>query len=251
MLRLSRLAAAAAVLLCASVVANAQNTPRVLVFGDSNTFGLSPLAEGQPRVRYAPTVRWTGVLRAELGAGVTVIDDGLIGRSIDRDEPSGLGGTVLNSEHFNGSRSLPVAAASQVPLDLVVIMLGTNDIAAKYGRDVDDIARSAVTLARDVPRVAAGWLPSAKPPRVVIVTPPPINGEITFAPFRQLWPDGSTKAKALRAALAREATAAGIEVVHVGDVVSSVGTDGVHMTPENHAALGRHVASAVRRLLAP
>lgn len=235
----------------AQVQAQAQAQRRILVFGDSNTFGLMPLQDGRPRQRYASTARWTGVLRAELGPDVAIVEDGLIGRSIDRDEPSGLGGGVLRSEHFNGERSLPMAVASQAPLDLVVIMLGTNDVAAKYGREVDDIARSLIKVAREAPRVAGVWLPSSKPPKVLVVTPPPISADIGFPPFRQLWPDGAAKSLALRGALARSADSAGIAVVHAGDVITTAGPDGIHLTPENHAALGRHVAIAARRLLAP
>ena len=55
----------------------------VLCYGDSNTWGYSPI-DG---TRYARDVRWPGVLRNELGEGYLVIEEGLNGRTTVWDDP--------------------------------------------------------------------------------------------------------------------------------------------------------------------
>ena len=50
---------------------------RVLCYGDSNTWGYDP-GTGK---RYAPDVRWTGVLANRLGPDYQVLEEGLNGRA--------------------------------------------------------------------------------------------------------------------------------------------------------------------------
>ncbi|MCH2619706.1 MAG: arylesterase, partial [Candidatus Poseidoniia archaeon] len=49
----------------------------ILCFGDSNTWGYSPL-DGR---RYPPDIRWSGVLQSSLGSDYRVIEEGLNGRT--------------------------------------------------------------------------------------------------------------------------------------------------------------------------
>ncbi|MGO4839576.1 GDSL-type esterase/lipase family protein, partial [Rhizobiaceae sp. 2RAB30] len=91
----------------------------VLCFGDSNTHGQVP-GMG-PLDRYGPHVRWPGVLRAELGAGWHVIEEGLSGRTTVRDDP-------IEGAHKNGRTYLRPCLQSHASLDLVILMLGTNDL---------------------------------------------------------------------------------------------------------------------------
>ena len=88
----------------------------VLCFGDSNTWGYSP-DDGE---RFAPDVRWPGVLAARLGDDWRVIEEGLNGRTSAFDDPLD---PILNGKTF-----LPVCLATHAPIDVVVIMLGTNDV---------------------------------------------------------------------------------------------------------------------------
>ena len=68
--------------------------PVVVCFGDSNTWGYDP----ETRSRYAPNIRWTGVLQQTLGSGFSVIEEGLNGRTTNIDDPL--------DEDRNGKRHL-------------------------------------------------------------------------------------------------------------------------------------------------
>ena len=86
----------------------------ILCYGDSNTWGLNP----ETLTRYAPDVRWPGILKQELGSDYAIIEEGLSGRTTVWDDP--LEG------YKNGKTYLSPCLNSHKPLDLVIIMLGTN-----------------------------------------------------------------------------------------------------------------------------
>ena len=79
----------------------------VLCYGDSNTWGYAPAT----RRRYAPDVRWTGVLADRLGGGYRVIEEGLNGRTTRWDDPIELG--------RNGLTYLRPCVESHNPIDLM------------------------------------------------------------------------------------------------------------------------------------
>ena len=88
----------------------------ILCYGDSNTYGLMPDSPD----RYPRDVRWTGILQKKLGEDYYVIEEGLSGRTTLWDDPI--------EEHKNGKKYLLPCLETHKPLDLVVIMLGTNDL---------------------------------------------------------------------------------------------------------------------------
>src|SRR3954451_1636747 len=112
-------------------------TKRIMLYGDSNTWGFIPIKEGAPSTRYPADVRWPGVLQAKLGNGYEVVVEALNGRTTDLADP-----TVpqVSGAGLDGAAYLPAAIASHVPLDLVVIMLGTNDLKAMFKRSPLGIA---------------------------------------------------------------------------------------------------------------
>ena len=101
---------------------------RILCFGDSNTWGAVP-AEG---TRHPDDVRWTGILAAELGNEYQVIEEGYNGRTTVHDDP------VEN--RLSGIAYFETCLDSQSPLDLIILMLGTNDLKARFGVDPYTIA---------------------------------------------------------------------------------------------------------------
>lgn len=88
----------------------------ILCFGDSLTWGFKP----EDFTRYPIEQRWTGILQKELGSKFHIIEEGLNGRNTIFEDPYLPG---RNSENV-----LPIILESHAPLDLVIILLGTNDI---------------------------------------------------------------------------------------------------------------------------
>jgi len=230
----------AAALVVAPTVAGAQDATRILVYGDSLTWGWVPSDPIVPTTRHAVEDRWTTVMADELGDGYEIVVEGLSGRTTNIDDP--------NDPKLNGADYLPAALASHEPLDLVVIMLGTNDTKTYLDRTPFEIALGMgelITIVQESP----GWDWTDYPtPEVLVITPPPLAEETHAG---GIFEGGRAKGMALGALYADIAAAAGEHAFDAGSVVATDGVDGVHFTAATNAELGAAVADEVRRVLAP
>lgn len=115
----------------------------ILCFGDSNTYGLIPGTSG----RYPFGVRWTSILAQKLGfQDYHIIEEGLCGRTTMFDDPLRDGRC--------GVKILPTILETHSPIDLTIIMLGTNDCKTIYGASAEVIAKGAARLIRQVRSIA-------------------------------------------------------------------------------------------------
>lgn len=204
----------------------------VLCYGDSNTWGADPTE----RRRFAPDVRWTGVLQRELGDGYRVIEEGLNGRTTRWDDPIEL--------HRNGLTYLVPCLDSHQPLDMVIIMLGTNDLKARFGLNVSDIAQSAAGLARIASQTAR--TADDTPPVVLLMSPPAVS---TLTDFSVMFEGAIEKSRQFAHYYRLHAERQGVAFFDAGSVIASSDIDGIHFEADQHAPLGRAVADEVRRLL--
>ena len=101
---------------------------RILCFGDSLTWGFNP----HDCSRFDDDIRWTGVLQKLLGDEYKVIEEGQNGRTIAVDDP-------VEGEK-NGLTYLIPCLDSHMPLDAMIVMLGTNDLKVRFGFTPKDIA---------------------------------------------------------------------------------------------------------------
>lgn len=223
---------------------------RVMVFGDSLAWGWMPVANGFPTTRFPPEVRWPGVLQAALGEGYEVIEESLNGRTTDLNPPLELVG--MAGAGYNGAAYLPAAIASQLPLDLVVIALGTNDLRQENHRSPLEVGLGAMRLVA-IAQDATGSTGTEYPaPAVLLLAPPTMPADVAQGPFGQVFgPEASAKSQALGEVYERLAVAAGVPVLDAADIVVVDGVDRVHLTAQGHAALGRAVAVEVARILPP
>ncbi|NVN03548.1 MULTISPECIES: SGNH/GDSL hydrolase family protein [Asaia] len=212
----------------------------ILCFGDSLTWGWVPVPEGTPTTRYAAEKRWPGVMGRCLGPSYRVIEEGLSARTTSIADP--------NDARLDGSAYLPTALASHLPLDLVVVMLGTNDAKIAYGRTPHDIALGMARLIGQV-KASGGGVGTAYPaPKMLVVAPPPV-GPIPGPWLAAQFAGAEPKMAALAAQYEGLAIAKGVGFLDAGQHVTTDGIDGVHFTPENNEALGSAVAAAVKVLL--
>jgi len=204
----------------------------ILCFGDSNTWGYDPVT----RERFPGDVRWTGVLQAALGQGFRVIEEGLNGRTTVWEDP--VEGDKM------GRRHLPPCLESQAPLDIVVLMLGTNDTKKRYSAPPTDIAAGVGVLLDIVARSTAGR--DGKAPPVLVVAPAPLAKLTEFA---QMFEGGVEKSRALAPLYAEVATARGCRFFDAGKAISCSDRDGVHFEAAAHRTLGEAVAREVKGIL--
>ena len=133
----------------------------VLAYGDSLTWGYDPVNLG----RHAHEDRWTSVLQKALGHGVRVIAEGLNGRTTAYDDH-------LGDCERNGVKLLPTILATHKPIDLVIFLLGTNDM--KRG-----IGGSAIAATKGIDRLIKlvrhhDWGFGYEGPDILLVSPPAI-----------------------------------------------------------------------------
>jgi lysophospholipase L1-like esterase len=212
----------------------------VMCFGDSLTWGWVPADETAPTTRFAREARWTGVLADTLGEGYGVIEEGLSARTTNVDDPT--------DPRLNGAAHLPISLASHLPLDLVILMLGTNDTKAYFHRRPFDIATGMSVLAAQVLGSAGGVGTVYPAPKVLVVAPPPL-GAMPDPWFQMTFDGGPDKSAQLATAYRALCTYMKIPFFDAGAVISTDGSDGVHFTEQNNHELGVALAGEVRRIL--
>lgn len=216
---------------------------RVLCFGDSNTWGFVPVPQGAPSFRYPRDQRWPHVMAAALGNEVEVIEEALNGRTTDADDPAL---PQITGAGANGSAYFSACLASHLPLDVVVVMLGTNDTKPHLGRTAPRIALGAKRLL-DTARTLDGGVGTAYPnPKLLLIAPPPLG--TLSGQFVEMFAGGHAKAAQFAALYAAIAQAAGAGFLDAGSVIATDGEDGVHLSAEMQRRLGLAVAEAVRGL---
>ena len=208
----------------------------VLCYGDSLTWGYNAAGPS----RHALEDRWPSVLQAALGDEVRVIAEGLNGRTTAFDDHSA-------GEDRNGVRMLPTLLGTHSPLDLIIIMLGSNDmkpwvhgnpLAAKHG------------MGRLVKIVRGHAYPlEAEAPEVLLVSPPPIRSTENVE-FAQMFAGGDVASAKLAGLYSALADDAGCGFFDAGSVAETTPLDGVHLDSANTRKIGEALAPLVRVMLA-
>ena len=213
---------------------------RILCYGDSNTWGHNPEPCGN-NFRYGDNERWTGVLQGILDGQAKIIEEGLCGRTIMYDDPV--------AADRNGSRFLNCCIQSHQPLDLVIFMLGTNDIRHIFTPSVKEIAMGMDNLVRMVRNPQAYWV--GKVPEVLVIVPAPVRDEIAGSEFYGMYDEESVrKSKALGKEYEKIfADIPGVTLLDAGAVAEVSVKDCIHLTGEGHRALGEAAAESVKKIL--
>jgi lysophospholipase L1-like esterase len=208
----------------------------VLVYGDSNSHGTAPMATLEDMVRFWPEERWPGVLAAELGDGWLVREEGLPGRTTVYPDP-------VSGAHKNGLAVLPAILESHRPIDVVALMLGTNDLKHRFQAPVVEIAESASVLVHVIRHSYCG--PGMGQPAVLLIAPPPV---LEAGCLAEIFEGGAVKSQRFAEAYAGVARRHGCAFLDAGGVIASSPLDGVHFDEGEHGKLGRAVAAALREM---
>ena len=208
--------------------------PTILTFGDSNTHGTPPIVDPAAYDRFGSDVRWPPLMARALGWDL--IEEGLPGRTAQFCDP-------IMGPHMNGQAGLRIALESHGPIDLLVIMLGTNDMKPRFCATPEavmggiagllDIAQGPEMQARH-----AGF-------RVLLICPPPV---VEVGPIKDEFCGGAAKSRALPPLYAGLAAARGCGFLDAGGVIAVSPIDGVHFDAATHAVLAVAVSQAVREM---
>ncbi len=206
----------------------------LMTFGDSNTHGTPPIVDPGVYGRFDAATRWP-VLAAR-ALGWDLVEEGLPGRTAQFADP-------VMGAHMNGQDGLKIALQSHGPIDVLTIMLGTNDVKARFGASPElvtgglasllDIAQSPEMQTRH-----GGF-------RILLICPPPV---LEQGPIADQFYGARARSLALPPLYAALARARGCGFLDAGQVIEVSPQDGVHFEPEAHAALAEAVAGALRAL---
>ena len=208
----------------------------ILCFGDSNTWGFTP----GTGVRYAPDVRYTGVLQAALGADYRVIEDGSNARTTVYEDPW--------TPWRLGKEAQPIALVAHKPLDLLILNLGTNDLKFTDAYGASKGAETLISLTTLVQARKESSLVFPNGIQILLVSPIEMDPVVANDPFGSLR-NGAEESKKFAYYYQHVAEAKGVHFFDAATAAVPSKVDGVHMEPESHRALGLALADKVREIL--
>ena len=176
-------------------------------------------------------------LNGDGGTDYWVIEEGLNGRTTVHDDP-------IEGRYKNGARMLGGCLESHHPVDLVVVMLGTNDLKSRFAQSAADIAAGASALAQTILESASG--PGDGAPQVLLVCPPPLR---RLTGLVHMFAGGSEKSLELVPHFIRQADRLGCHLIDGGIFARSSDVDGIHLDADQHLAFGQAMADKVREIL--
>lgn len=210
-------------------------TRTILAFGDSLTYG----ADAETGGRHRFEDRWPSVLEAGLGGAGRVIAEGLGGRTTMFDDHGA-------AADRNGARILPTLLGSHSPLDLVIIMLGTNDLkphvcgtAQGAGAGMERL----VEIARTYPYGSGAAVPQ------VLIVAPPLFGPTVGGDWQPAGGDGAAESRKLAPRYREAADYCGCAFFDTAAVATASPVDGIHLDAANTRAIGEALVPVVRQLL--
>ncbi len=207
---------------------------RIMVYGDSYVFGKIPGG-----LRYDSSTRFTGVMQNYLGGEYEIIEEGLRGRTV-----AGENGFF---PHRDGLTQFNGILGSHLPLDLVMIMLGTND--CNSSRKI--IPREMVDGFIKYVRGVSWWSKHLgfPTPKIVLIAPPNINEQESIKAFKNIFHSSGPKIAELPSLMSEFAIANKILFFDSSKIVQVSPIDGVHLDIEGNHKLGRALAQLVKEVL--
>ena len=207
----------------------------ILCYGDSNTWGFDPKTGG----RFDHKTRWPMVLWSILNENAPpedpvwwVVEEGQNGRTSCREDP-------VEGDR-NGLRQLLPILESHKPIDIVAVMLGTNDLKPRFNPTAYDIARGVQRVAKAVQNSETG--PGGIAPRVLVICPP---ATVESPALKRLFGNSTALSQELSPLYRQFAGECGAAFLDAGKHIKSSPTDGIHLDAEEHRKLAEAVANAV------
>ena len=205
----------------------------VLCYGDSNTYGYDPRSGW----RYPEDVRWTSILSELLGEEYRVVEEGCNGRTTIFDDP--LEGWK------NGLDYLKPCLNSHKPVDIVILMLGSNDLKETFHAKASEIADGAGVLVKTIHEFTEekqGFIP-----KIILVSPPEIGEGIVNSPFYGAFLENSiARSQRFPREYKRIADTYGCIFANAAEWIRPSEADSLHLDPEAHRVLAERLSEIVK-----
>ena len=214
----------------------------IVCLGDSNTHGYcadpGDCADGG--IRFNESERWTRLLQVGLGDDYLVIEEGLSGRTTCFDDPIHEGLNALNYIY-------PCLKSHEF-VDLLVIMLGTNDTKDRFYASAACIA---IGMARLVIKAQATECWGNKKPNILVIAPPPIGEGMLTSPVAETMGTGCVKkSEELAHYYKEQCDLIGCHFLDAGALGCEFNQiDFMHLTSRGHKTLAEKLAQLVPELV--
>lgn len=210
--------------------------PILLTYGDSNTHGTPPIVERGIYARFGRGVRWPTVAQAALGADWQLAEEGLPGRTAAFVDP-------VMGDIMDGREGLKMALQSHGPIDVMTLMLGTNDVKTRFAATPEIVVAGVaglldLAMSMEMQARHGGF-------KILLMCPPPV---VEVGPIATEFWGGAARSQALPPLYEALARSRGIGFLDAGKVISVSMVDGVHYDEAAHEKLGHAVAQAVRAM---
>lgn len=205
----------------------------VLCYGDSITWGYNPANQN----RMAVDERWSGVLGKGLGHKYKVIEEGLNGRTTVWDNP-------LNHGFKNGLKYLIPCLDTHRPVDLCILLLGTNDMKKRFSLSAMEIARGIMVLVEVIKKSETG--PGAMAPEILLMAPPYVS---ELSSFSEEFENAYHISRNLPRLYAQIAADYGCEFIDTSKIIVASEIDGVHPDVNEHIKLGNVVVERIKEIM--
>ena len=208
---------------------------RIVCYGDSNTWGHNP----QDKTRFDENTRWTKLLSKRLGNEYEIIEEGLNGRNAAFIDP------IKPFRH--GVSSIRMVLETHQPIDLVIVMLGTNDLKANFAPNAVAISNGIKEIVQTIQNkdiYQAGY----KVPEIVIVAPVHIqeNYKNITRTYEQFADIGYETSKKLAYYYKEIAQQYGCRFMDASQYVQASTIDAIHMDAENHYKLSEAIFTFIK-----
>ena len=213
----------------------------ILCLGDSNTHGYcaEPFDCADGGDRFNEEERWTRLLGKHLGDDYLVLEEGLGGRTTVYQDPLTEGMSCLDV-------LFPIMMSHE-PLDLLVIMLGTNDTKERFGVTAECISVGMERLINKA-KTTNAWKDNQ--PNILLIAPPHILEEMVSGPFYGVMGAGCVeKSRKLTGFYEAVAKRCGCHFLDAQGLAEFNRTDGMHLTRNGHASLAAHLASIIPEMV--
>ncbi|MCF8484210.1 MAG: lipolytic enzyme, G-D-S-L [Rhodobacteraceae bacterium] len=210
--------------------------PCLLTFGDSNTHGTPPIIVRGEYHRHGAQIRWPQVCLRALGSAWDLAEEGLPGRTAQYDDP-------VMGAHMNGRDGLKIALHSHGPVDVMTLMLGTNDVKTRFAATPEMVLSGIaglldVALSLEMQARHGGF-------KILLICPPPVE---EVGPIAAEFYAAAARSRALAPLYRDLAAVRGIGFLDAGEVIRVSPQDGIHFDAAAHHDLGLAVAEAIGRL---
>jgi len=212
----------------------------LLVFGDSNSWGFTDKNEGQ---RYDK--RWPIVFVEylnKIGISCNLKEDSLPGRTTDIDDER-------DGNHLNGSRVFKSSLLANSPIDMVLIMLGTNDLKVRFNKQPEDVANGIeklITIAQTTFSGVGSWY-DQNFSKVIILCPPTLGELSNNSQWHNYgeWKGGFEKSQKLYQSYEKVCSKKKVQLIDSNLLIQSSDQDPIHWSKSSHKIFGEKIAKII------